>query len=673
MKRETAMYRLKDGQKKTNTYDIHAETVKEGEEDVGNGKGFAKFTIPRDIFVGTDSEEDAKKREVTIEVIFVPPQYTIKSNAGGKTEVIEEGGTKTIKLTPEEGYKLPAKVTWMYINNDGQEKTGEAEVDQTKGTAALFIPRNLSDGNRTIKYDVVFEEDLLEIDKPATDSNVTQVVVGDQKWVKKDDPSTEADMVKAKVGDVVKITVNAVKTVGTGNEAKQYRFKRLLYTYEGNTEEAEKIVVEESSDSEHIVLAIYMPDAKLTGIRAEYETEPIREDKTGDKKPAMFARTVNVKQDNGTTTRVGYNFNVEWGRGGQVVGTNEARLQGKVTPDDLHDMPDSITMTYTDKNNNKQTRNIIIREDGGFALFVPRDASTTTTTIEVKVLFEPEGLIGPAAPPTQNQATNSKGKTVGVGAAFAFVYGDAATEVLIGQNRTISAGTLEIRADADRNVKTSSVAGTDPLARQEGDGTASQTSGGAGNAAQNAAQSTKSDAKDISIDASVAINLLDSELSAKVGTGTTIVTTDGDELEVDPEQAAADRAKAQQDYETATKEYRHNKTQSWKKYRANQKAAGATWTTITSSDSDQDKAEKAAIESAAQTAYIDAYLGENAPSQEENWVKYRTAQHWTSENADVEAVAKEAFDAAYELEISDKTDSGAEAAWNTYKAKNLNN
>ena len=108
-----------------------------------------------------------------------------------------------------------------------------------------------------------------------------------------------------------------------------------------------------------------------------------------------------------------------------------------------------------------------------------------------------------AAQPVQN----GRGKSVGVGAAFAFTYGNTTTEAGIASNRTLETGTLEIRADADRKVETGSVSGTDPLESGNPQGEA---------AAKN---------KDVALDASVAVNALTGSVRTFAGNGTNITDT----------------------------------------------------------------------------------------------------------------------------------------------------
>ncbi|MBR2571410.1 MAG: hypothetical protein IKE30_04710 [Clostridia bacterium] len=99
-------------------------------------------------------------------------------------------------------------------------------------------------------------------------------------------------------------------------------------------------------------------------------------------------------------------------------------------------------------------------------------------------------------------ATDSKGRSVGVGASFAMVYGDSG--VSAGIKRDAEAGTAKVSAESDHKEETVTVSGTDPLSgEQDMDAT-----------------------KKTAVDASVALDILDNEIRASL-TGT-VKTTKGD-------------------------------------------------------------------------------------------------------------------------------------------------
>ena len=103
---------------------------------------------------------------------------------------------------------------------------------------------------------------------------------------------------------------------------------------------------------------------------------------------------------------------------------------------------------------------------------------------------------------SQTAATDSKGRSVGVGASFAMVYGDSSVKAEI--NRNVTAGALTVNAESDHVENTSSVSGTDALT----------------------GESNIDAMKKTSVDASVALDILDNAVSA-ILTGTA-TTTKGD-------------------------------------------------------------------------------------------------------------------------------------------------
>ena len=142
-----------------------------------------------------------------------------------------------------------------------------------------------------------------------------------------------------------------------------------------------------------------------------------------------------------------------------------------------------------------------------------------------------KAAVGAALPPTtdcRNRKYNRhlfSSKTVGVGAAFALGIADLAVHAGIGDFRRVKAASLKITANAQNDLDTVSVSGSDPIARSEA---ISQGSSGSGNAAGTTT------AKDISVDASVAVSLIQNEVKAYVGQGAEIKTTaDTDTVDTD--------------------------------------------------------------------------------------------------------------------------------------------
>ena len=118
---------------------------------------------------------------------------------------------------------------------------------------------------------------------------------------------------------------------------------------------------------------------------------------------------------------------------------------------------------------------------------------------------------------TETKTTDDKGRSVGVGAAFSMIYGDSNVKAEI--NRDITSGTLSVMAESGHTEDITSVAGTDPLS---GDLDTSAT-------------------KDFALDASVALNVLDNDISAAInGKSKTTETAEGDAAKLDDEHNVGD-------------------------------------------------------------------------------------------------------------------------------------
>jgi len=117
--------------------------------------------------------------------------------------------------------------------------------------------------------------------------------------------------------------------------------------------------------------------------------------------------------------------------------------------------------------------------------------------------------------------TQSSSKSVGVGAAAAVSVVDATSEAGIGKNRTVKAGSLDIRANLTNDLETVAVAGQDPIAHREAAVTATPALGQPSNPNFGSyATSTKS----ISVDAAAAVGVITNTVRAYVDENTKITT-----------------------------------------------------------------------------------------------------------------------------------------------------
>ncbi len=107
---------------------------------------------------------------------------------------------------------------------------------------------------------------------------------------------------------------------------------------------------------------------------------------------------------------------------------------------------------------------------------------------------------------TPSQDNDAGGKSVGVGASFAFNLINIDVVAGLGENRTLTAQALVIKATLENRLETVSVSGSDPLA-------------------DNTSGDPIEEAKDISVDASVAVGLIFNNVHAYVANGANVTTT----------------------------------------------------------------------------------------------------------------------------------------------------
>ena len=101
-------------------------------------------------------------------------------------------------------------------------------------------------------------------------------------------------------------------------------------------------------------------------------------------------------------------------------------------------------------------------------------------------------------------AKDEAGRSVGVGAAFSMVYGNSSVKADVG-SRTVKAGELSVSADSTHVENLAAAAGTDPLGAN--------------------ADVTGTGIKDFAFDASVALNILDNDILARVTKTSKVETT----------------------------------------------------------------------------------------------------------------------------------------------------
>ena len=186
------------------------------------------------------------------------------------------------------------------------------------------------------------------------------------------------------------------------------------------------------------------------------------------------------------------------------------RLLVAVTPESGYTL-DKLQYTYT-VNGHAQTKDIVTYEKvgGNVLTFYMPDANAV-----IKATFR---ILNPGETPLNTSSnTTSSGKSVGVGAAFALNVAEMTAEAGIGKNRTVTAGSADVRAEGWHDSDTITVSGTDPLSGDDNTGVNPDGSTAPG--------ASTAKAKDISLDASAAVGLIDNTVRAYVQTGTSVTTT----------------------------------------------------------------------------------------------------------------------------------------------------
>ena len=174
----------------------------------------------------------------------------------------------------------------------------------------------------------------------------------------------------------------------------------------------------------------------------------------------------------------------------------------------------SLTYSYTPEGGALTEKKIVTIENAAnntYTFYMP-DADVT-----IYAIFETSSGSGGTTTPTK--PTNSSGKTVGIGAAFALNVATMTVEAGVGANRKVTTGTMSVRAIGKNELETISVSGCDPLSGEDGSGSSGDTGG-------------TSKPKDISIDASIAVGLIYNTVRAYIEQGARITTTGGNTVNI---------------------------------------------------------------------------------------------------------------------------------------------
>ncbi|MBQ8094422.1 MAG: hypothetical protein IJ242_12745 [Clostridia bacterium] len=177
---------------------------------------------------------------------------------------------------------------------------------------------------------------------------------------------------------------------------------------------------------------------------------------------------------------------------------------------------DSVGYSYTDENGKTHNVRIVTDESqvqaGQDVVYALRKGNGKEAIYEIAVpkgkitAFDVKIVAGEEDPEDSDTAAkDGSGKSVGVGAAFSMVYGDTKTTAEVGARSALTTGDLTVKAASDHTEKIASAAGSDPL---QGAWDPDQT-------------------KNFSLDASVALNILDTAVKASVSESTNEAKVNG--------------------------------------------------------------------------------------------------------------------------------------------------
>ena len=447
--------------------------------------------------------------------------------------VLENGRTWAVIIRTANGFEDLAEgdpLTMTYTDKTGKEKT---------------VPLRVRAG-----YEVVF-------DRPADikEDQLTRSII--IRLVK----SAPAFEVKSSVGGSASLSGSGASTVISTNAEEGYKLGKVTYTYTDKNGDQQTKELKTLTNNQIVFSSIPVAgdlnrtDKKVT-IHVTFDEilqdvsvpdiSSVRKQGENYQPIPQLSDTVLAKDENRNKVLVTVD-----GRDASVTAAGTAPIKGR--------MNDLVKVTVQPIENRKLKRLYYTYIVGGkpvekdIVVIDSQTAAQTTycfympdTAVSVYAVFEEVKAEG-EEPGSENQGSeqtaqtaadaqtavqnkDGTGKTVGVGASFAFTYGEDNILAYIGENRVVTAGALAVRAEAAGRVKTASVSGTDPMT---GGNAQAGAAANQGNTQQSTNQETgtgsSSKAKDISLDASVAISILENEVKAGIAP-TAVITTTGEDV-----------------------------------------------------------------------------------------------------------------------------------------------
>ena len=408
-----------------------------------------------------------------------------------RTEAISGAGAKDVGIAGSVAITILNANTTAVVNNGGALSiTGEATVDAREARRVTTIASAALDqnGNADKNSDAGSKE---EKDTVGGNAATPTVHLGEQLQVQSavgaelQQDASDKNIVWITPRDGYKITAGADKAAWS-------------YTDNGEEKTGKIQVYSKTVDGE---TKYYVKASDATTAKGKLTTVTITPEE--DLHTISGLDAINLSEDDATKGKVpdgAVSVTVQ----GRDEAVKDGKLSAKVT-DTVKISIDKTKLTglqvdsidYITADGKIHAVPLSATENGNESVFTFAMPAQNVTGILVEVDTAEEN-----ANVSKTAATDSKGRSVGVGASFSMVYGDSGVTAQI--NRGVTAGSLTVNAESDHAENTASVSGTDALTGE-----------------------LNIDAmKKTSVDASVALDILDNQVSASLNGAAT--TTQGD-------------------------------------------------------------------------------------------------------------------------------------------------
>ncbi len=416
------------------------------------------------------------------------------------TQAISGAGTKNVGIAGSVAITVLNADTSATIADGGKlEVSGEMTVDANElrsvknvASAALDAKGNAKDNKASEDKDnknVGGGNDATSVaknDKNTTNLSVgvggtASIIEGEKGQDRPEVHITLMEGYKMPEGDMVKYTYTNKegKEVSGTVKATKKGSEWIVDTKSGALKDVDKsILISFEVKPEEVLHKVKAPDTNMTDL----------------KKLEEGAVTVSVKD------RKVNDDNTIFARAGEVVEIKIAKKAGRVLNALGYSYKDAAGKTHEVELNpsaastgkDKEFTMVSSNEKEIIYTFTMPDADVDD--ILVSLVEGQEEAQQPAQQEAATAAKDKNGASVGVGAAFSMVYGDTQTHAEVGKRSgTVTAGAMNVNATSNHMENISAAAGTDPMS---GD-------------------LNTDDSKNFSLDASVALNILDTDVKAR--------------------------------------------------------------------------------------------------------------------------------------------------------------